>query len=257
MMVYSKQNYEDQDDGRILKAARKQQYIMFSAPIAFLDDELKAELGMKSKKEEEKEEDDAMFCSLKVPMDHEDKESKTFVVKVKKYDTGTPEDFLRWRLVLNEQMKNHGYSGNYDMVVNFSQAMLAGRGLEAFLNERRAQETKNKTRKAKEQTEYIPQQIYDCAILESAIRAFDIQSGWIDACERQREYTRRVLFMGKLNTEKFSQRLQDLNKYLDYIPIERTTLTDKTKKAYGKTLPEDESRSIMGRAIPPEWTVNL
>jgi hypothetical protein len=42
---------------------------------------------MKSNKEEE--EDDAKFCSLKVPMDHEDKESKTYVVKVKKYDSGT------------------------------------------------------------------------------------------------------------------------------------------------------------------------
>jgi hypothetical protein len=82
MTVYSKQSYEDQDDGRILTAARKQQYIMFPAPIAFLNDELKAELGMKSKKEEE--EDNAKFCSLKVPMDHEDKESKTYVVKVNK-----------------------------------------------------------------------------------------------------------------------------------------------------------------------------
>jgi hypothetical protein len=44
---------------------------------------------MKSKKEEE--EDDAKFCSLKVPMDHEGKESKTYVVKVKKYDSVTPE----------------------------------------------------------------------------------------------------------------------------------------------------------------------
>jgi hypothetical protein len=68
---------------------------------------------------------------------------------------------------------------------------------------------------------------------------------------------RRDLFMGKLNPEKFSQRLQDLNKYLDYIPIERTTLSDKTIKAYGKSFPEDEIRSIVGRAIPPEWTVNL
>jgi hypothetical protein len=68
---------------------------------------------------------------------------------------------------------------------------------------------------------------------------------------------RRDLFMGKLNPDKFSQRLQDLNKYLDFIPIERTTLSDKTKKAYGKSLPEDEIRSIMGREIPPEWTVSL
>jgi hypothetical protein len=140
MMVYSKQSYEDQDDGRILKAAKKQKYSMFPAPIAFLNDELKAELGMKSKKEEE--EDDAKFCSLKVPMDHEDKESKTYVVKVKKCDSGMPEEFLKWRLILNEQMKNHGYNASCDMVMNLAQAILAGRSLEAFLNERRGQEAK-------------------------------------------------------------------------------------------------------------------
>jgi hypothetical protein len=27
--------------------------------------------------------------------------------------------------------------------------------------------------------------------------------------------------------------------------------------AYGQARPDDEIRSIMGRAIPPEWTVNL
>jgi hypothetical protein len=73
MTVYSKQSYEDQDDGRIFKAARKRQYSMLPAPIAFLNDELKAELGMKSNKEEEEDEDDAKFWSLKVPMDHENK----------------------------------------------------------------------------------------------------------------------------------------------------------------------------------------
>jgi uncharacterized membrane protein YgcG len=32
--------------------------------------------------------------------------------------------------------------------------------------------------------------------------------------------------------------------------------SNKITKAYGKSLPEDEIRSIMGRAIPPEWTVH-
>jgi hypothetical protein len=54
MTVFSKEN--DEDDGRIMKAARKQQYIMFPAPISCLDDELKAELGMK-KTEKDKEEE--------------------------------------------------------------------------------------------------------------------------------------------------------------------------------------------------------
>jgi hypothetical protein len=163
MSVFSKQNYEDQDDGRILKAARKQQYIMVPAPIAFINDELKAELGMKTKKEEE-EADDAKFCSLKVPMDHEHKDSKTYVVKVKKYDSGTPEEFLKWRLILNEQMKNNGYTGSYDMVMNLAQSMLAGHSLEAFLNERCSQEAENRIRKANDQTLHTPNHIYDYAI---------------------------------------------------------------------------------------------
>jgi hypothetical protein len=66
-------------------------------------------------------------------------------------------------------MKNHGYSANYDMVMNLAQAMFAGRSLEAFLNERRAQETKNKTRKSKEQMEYTSQQVYDCVLLKSTV----------------------------------------------------------------------------------------
>jgi hypothetical protein len=186
MMVFSKQNYEDQDDGRILKAARRQQYIMFPAPIAFLNDELKAELGMKKKKEEE-ETDDSKFCSLKVPLDHEDKESNIYVVEVKKYDSGTPEEFLKWCLILNEQTKTNGFAGKHDMIMNLAQAMLEGRSLEAFLTERRTQESKNKIRKGKLQTEHTPNQIYDYAIFELATRAFDIQSVWRDAYERQRE----------------------------------------------------------------------
>jgi hypothetical protein len=51
---------------------------------------------MKSKKEKEDADDE--FCSLKVPVDNEDKESKTYMMKVKKYDSGTPEEFLKWRL---------------------------------------------------------------------------------------------------------------------------------------------------------------
>jgi hypothetical protein len=175
MTVFSKQNYEDHDDGRILKAARKQQYIMCPAPISFLNDELKAELGKKTKKEEE-ESDNAQFCSLKVPIDNEDKDSKTYMVKFKKYDSGTPEEFMKRRLTLNEQVKNNGYDANYDNVMNLVQAMLAGRSLEAFLNEKRSQEAKNTIRKAKTQTEHTPRQIYDFSIFELEIRAFDIQS---------------------------------------------------------------------------------
>jgi hypothetical protein len=194
---------------------------------------------------------------LKVSIDHGEKESKTYTVKVKRYDSGTPEEFLKWRLILAEQVKNNGYRDNADNIMNLAQAMLAGRSLEAFLNEKRSQEATNRVRKSKTIAEHTPKQIYDFTIFELSIRAFDIQSGWRGAYERQREYMRRDLFMGKLNPEKFSQRLQDLNRYLDFIPIENTSDSLKVTKAYGKSLPEDEIISIMGRGIPPEWTVNM
>jgi hypothetical protein len=84
---------------------------------------------------------------LKVPIDHEDKDSKTYTVKVKIYDSGSPEEFLKWRLILAEQVKNNGYGDNPDNIMNLAQAMLAGRSLEAFLNEKRSQEAKNRVQK--------------------------------------------------------------------------------------------------------------
>jgi hypothetical protein len=108
-------------------------------------------------------------------------------------------------------IKANGYEGKYDMVMNFAQTMLHGRGLDAFVNERRAQMAKNKTHAAKNQNELSEQQIHDYAIFNLAIRAFDIQSGWHDTFEHQREYMIRDLFMGKGNPEKFSQRLEELN----------------------------------------------
>jgi hypothetical protein len=56
---------------------------------------MKAELGMKNKEKEKEEETSGNYCSLKVPIDHTDKESKTYTVKVKKYDSGPPEEFLK------------------------------------------------------------------------------------------------------------------------------------------------------------------
>jgi hypothetical protein len=69
---------------------------------------LKAELGMKAKKKKEEETCDN-YCSLQVPIDHLDKELKTDTVKVNRYDSGTPEEFLKWRLILEEKVKNNGY----------------------------------------------------------------------------------------------------------------------------------------------------
>jgi hypothetical protein len=60
--------------------------------------------------------------------------------------------------------------------MNLAQAMLHGRGLEVFVNERRAKMANNKILTAKNQNELNEQHIHDYAIFELAITAFDIQS---------------------------------------------------------------------------------
>jgi hypothetical protein len=60
-------------------------------------------------KKEKKEETSENYCSLKVLIDHSEKESKTYTVKVKIYDSGPPEEFLKWRIILAEQVNNNGY----------------------------------------------------------------------------------------------------------------------------------------------------
>jgi hypothetical protein len=74
--------------------------------------------------------------------------------------------------------------------------------------------------------------------------------------EAERIHEKRS-FHGKTHPRKVQSKTARPERDLDFIPIEKTNDKDKIIKAYGKSLPEDEIRSIMGRAIPPEWTVNL
>jgi hypothetical protein len=104
---------------------------------------------MKKKEKEKEEETSENYCALMVPIDHTDKESKNYTVKVKRYESGSTEEFLKWRLILSEQIKNNGYEDNAENSMNLSQVMLAGRSLEAFIIEKRSQESKNSVRKAK------------------------------------------------------------------------------------------------------------
>jgi hypothetical protein len=87
---------------------------------------------------------------LKVPIDHTYKESKNYTVKVKRYDSGPPEEFLKWRLLLAEQIKNNGYEEKADNSMNLAQAMLVGRSLEAFINEKTLTRCKEQSARSKD-----------------------------------------------------------------------------------------------------------
>jgi hypothetical protein len=60
-----------------------------------------------------------------------------------------------------EHIKNNGYEDNAENIINLAQAMLVGRSLEAFINEKRVQDAKKRVRKSKTLTEHTPKQIFD------------------------------------------------------------------------------------------------
>jgi hypothetical protein len=61
---------------------------------------------------------------------------------------------------------------------------------------------------------------------------------------------RRDLFMIKLNPEKFSQRLQDLNKYLDYIPIEKNNSVRQNNQGIWKVIARRWNQVHYGTSNP-------
>jgi hypothetical protein len=142
---------------------------MFPAPIAFLNYELKAELGMKSKKEEE--EDDAKFCALKVPMDNQPLHCQVqeiwFRNSIRLFEIAFDFEWADEKPWIQRRLW-HGHE--------FSPLNVGGTQFRSIFEWTAGQKRKKQKCKGKEQAAYNPQQTYGCEKFESAIRAFDIQS---------------------------------------------------------------------------------
>jgi hypothetical protein len=85
------------------------------------------------------------------------------------------------------------------------------------------------------------------SFFELTICAFDTHSGWRDAFERKREYTRRYIFMENLILKTHSKTAGN-EQVLIFYPNGKSTGKEKNPNmnAYGKTLPDKEIRSFMG-----------
>jgi hypothetical protein len=71
--------------------------------------------------------------------------------------------------------------------------------------------------------------------------------------------TREDIFSWENSILKIQSKTAGNEEVLGFYSNEKSTGKEQNPlvKAYGKSLPDDDIRSIMGRAIPPEWTVNL
>ena len=231
-----------------MKAARKQQYNIWPASVPFMNEELKIKAGMIAKKKDESKEDETTMRTVKVPYDKNEKDSKTYVMKIKMFDEGTPEEFLIWKTKLMESLDQHGYKGNGEMKLKMTYSFLTGRAADTFVSEKNALEAKNKILEARGQTKITDLEIWKNIMFEITIQVFETKSGWRSAWDRQQNYMRHDLFMGKLSPDDFSRRLSKMNSYLKMFPVEEAG-----KKGYGTILSDRDLMSIMDRAKPTEW----
>ena len=150
MTVHSKHNYDE--DGRLQKATRKQQYTLFPAPIPFLNQELKDELGMIYKEVEEPAK--SRYAMLKVPTDHKDDKTVYWNAKMLKYNKGTAEEFLQWCATLLYFTKSYGYDQAPGKIMTLAQAMLEGRAQDTFMKQKAAMEDANLIKAVKKEDEH-------------------------------------------------------------------------------------------------------
>ena len=74
---------------------------------------------------------------------------------------------------------------------------------------------------------------------------------WKSAARKQKAYMRKSLFMGSMDPEDFLERLNELNEYLGYFPVEG----NRTK--YAKPLKMDEILDILDGAKRFDWHLTL
>jgi hypothetical protein len=178
---------------------------MFPVPIAFLNDELKAELGMKVEERGRR---------------------RWHKVMLIQGSNGSWRQGIKNLRGQGQEIRHRNAGRNHEMAIGFEQtneepwlqwklwhghefepSNVGGTQYRSIFEWTAGPRNKKTNMQGKGENRVHSAKYYNCAIFELEIRAFDIQSGWRDAYERQHKYMRRDIFIGKLNPEKFSQRM--------------------------------------------------
>ena len=187
----------------------------------------------KSKSNDDDEESDKThYNKVAVPLDHTDPDSQTTEWKVPRFESGDPEDWIKWRISFDELAKAMPLDTGHKIVA-MTKTLLRGEaaakystGYDSVTNPRATEETKHKAG-----IEAIAKYIFN-----------DDTNAW----RRQRNYMRYHLFFTEGGYQHFRERLMEMNRYLKYfiIPNGRNTVS---------VLEEDELLEIVDRAKPIQY----
>ena len=222
----------------------------------------KAKPTKKKKGKKDREADDegeeANYLSFDVPLDPDDSDDEeTVKVKVERLEDPTPEQWCEWRLQVQELIENLGYTDNIEKQVKIYKSLLRGKVLEDF------QAAYRKHYIERDQnlfidTEEDKREAFQVVLNSVALEIFPDGAG---AIRFQKRYLRNNLYMGDMDPDKFAARLEKINSYLPFFPVEEPEYDEENggeqKEPLGSNhpLPWDELVDIMDYAKSIEWHI--
>ena len=195
----------------------------------------------KTKMKATKSEDDKdAFVTVKVRLNPDDEDSSMFLRKLRIFESGTPEDWVKWRMDISEFFKE-AKRNDIEEQHNTYRSLLRGKPKEwltACFNSRHV--TNGQLNKA-DQLDY--KDLLDMVINDVTKKMFD---GWETSARRQKGWMRKNLTLGDADPEEWADRLLTINSYLPFFPHSDTGLMV-------ESLPEDALIDILDDAKKADW----
>ncbi|CAB9515692.1 hypothetical protein SEMRO_732_G194380.1 [Seminavis robusta] len=220
---------------------RKKVAKMWAPAISFFSD--KRRKGKSSQGDED--EDSTNVRTFSVPLDpdtpeDDDKKKQYYTVKLPVFEMGdTPEEWCEWRFNIDDLIKTLGYTKTAQ-IVRVQRSLLKGKSAELY------QSFYNKRFSRKVEKEDQQRMALNKVLNDMALKIF-ADGAW--AARSQKRYMRNNLFMGNMDPEKFADRLEKLNDYLKYFPIDKVEM----EHPPNKKLDWDELVDIMDYSTPRRW----
>ena len=255
MVVFSKYSY-DEDLG---KAARRQMEKIWPPAIPFINKQLEKKLkklkadSKEAEKKSDDDDDDTNFRTMKVPLDPEDLEHTSFMnVKSKVFEEGDVEEWIKWRIHLTDLIKMYGLGEDDPKRGKLIYSLLKGKAADWYVHHYRRLSEENDSHD--EDAKWSENEVLKRVLWHISCQVFDRKvKSWRSAARKQKSYMRNSIYMGDMDPEDFLERLEEMNKFLCYFPVDKGN--DRHK--YAKPFKEEELLEIRNHAKKFEWHLTM
>ena len=229
--------------------------LLWAPPIPFYPKEPKSHKKKSNKDDSDSEDEDdkTKYCTISLKLDPDkplDEEGNKVTHKIPIFESGTPEEYCKWRENVDEVFDRKDLENAREMGNHFK-SFLRGKAREDFKTSMAHSKEYNRNM---EQTSFklSPKAIMARALNSVAIRIFSTAEF---SAAIQRRYLRQRIPFGDTNVVTYVDRLCKINNWFSYFPVETDKIYRGEEQEFPQPLPEDELMDILHYSQPVEWQV--